>query len=1365
MQRSGAATRRFYAAFYQWTVRSANPTKRCAGTTSTLVPRRKQSTAPGARGDSRAQRHNESIGTTVQLRTEDVQSTAARPTGSLDLWEHAVRDKSEKSVTVELAVPSCVLRAENVAKRAQVHEVRMSTPLLREDAGDDELCTVLLEGDYSDVQAVWRNMYNTGSGQSTAAKEPTPTDLEPMLRGTQQSSADNHQHGVMEKDFSLPSPFWQPIGIEGAIEYFQTRLGLHAGMLEAKGPNQYVQLRGSRDKVLKADRFLEKIRSRELLGVHHKGSSDATEKQAEIIRQTDLASDDLRVWQSVTRKRLEGQTEVDYCLPERTWQRIVQSGGAEGFRTRFSVDIDPLETSGGGKKRCVSLKGDVAHMERAKGYLEGFRVNIPELQVDKDYLEIYSAVTGLHTAKDVAHREVSPKVQEKVVDSEQTPQPASADVHERVAKTVYTHFAWLSVPIEGGMEHALTRSQRQVIGSRNDCFVSQYNRVTEAKGTLQLLGTEHTVQSGLEEVQRLVDGHRERLGKAHAKIELIDTGLLDNMPNTQTMKQSIRERAAASSDGQDPTSVEKNAAPKAEVPRVQLTHYAWMRFPSANGLAGKVRAVRGEITTKTGCKMSNFFPDGKTEQVLRLLGDEKAISGALEAVQQVAANEAQKSSGRPADRVEIIEMGLRKDMVDFDTFRQSRKPIKTEDDATPPEQPPSLSQQTSSGKKAEEQTKKAASSLSSGKSSGNPSSDDASGSDAKRAEENSTQEYNQQLSDGIRSALRHITQPVALVTSFMPQSAEQNGDLKHKLARGVTVSSFCTVTLHPVPVVSFNLRVPSRSWDAISASGHFRVHLLKASPEGATAAHAFTLPYEQPHEPFEYLNRSGAFTKYGERTKNPAVVPRIKWAEAIHADFVAKVLPEKCITVGDHVIVVAEVTKISSADGHALSDTGALAYGMKGYRQLGNEIEPMELKAAEQEPSKTKSASPEVVAENIQSIQNVPIEAANITSQESAVGHFKSDENAPNDVAQDDLVDFYERFSTELDDEEPEATATPVPSSNSAKVALPDSEAGVSQQEESAPKGIEDLGPSSPLLDEESLQRVLEEDEASYSTKGLPSQTAANNPLLAEALNAVAGAYDHTPAPTSAPQPKQKSETRAPPGDHSTNNTTPETRPDNVFSNVKRPWGIEGSMTHQIRKMSIYHNHPRRHYSTDSPPPPISKKLLKTTVSDYLAQVPTHRKRYTNLIKLQRHAERLEAQLQNSKTLSPEEATTLSTEVSTARRRVSRELALRNAHDLRAMLDKGRVAAERAQWLESNLEQGQAVLLDEAKLLRRKLEDGGLRLAEFEEAKAGLTRDYEFVDAQLMRLRDFADEDDVLEMEDEEEGEEVAEREKERASD
>ncbi|PYI30193.1 hypothetical protein BP00DRAFT_426795 [Aspergillus indologenus CBS 114.80] len=50
----------------------------------------------------------------------------------------------------------------------------------------------------------------------------------------------------------------------------------------------------------------------------------------------------------------------------------------------------------------------------------------------------------------------------------------------------------------------------------------------------------------------------------------------------------------------------------------------------------------------------------------------------------------------------------------------------------------------------------------------------------------------------------------------------------------MTVSSFNTVTLHPTPIISFNVRRPSETLTALQSSGRFLVHLL--APHARTAA-------------------------------------------------------------------------------------------------------------------------------------------------------------------------------------------------------------------------------------------------------------------------------------------------------------------------------------------------------------------------------------------------------------------------------------------------------------------------------------------------------------------------------------------------
>ncbi|KAG7055761.1 flavin reductase like domain-containing protein, partial [Colletotrichum scovillei] len=59
--------------------------------------------------------------------------------------------------------------------------------------------------------------------------------------------------------------------------------------------------------------------------------------------------------------------------------------------------------------------------------------------------------------------------------------------------------------------------------------------------------------------------------------------------------------------------------------------------------------------------------------------------------------------------------------------------------------------------------------------------------------------------------------------------------------RGMTMSSFVSLSMEPVPLVTFNVRTPSRTLDAIHESGGvFNVHVLAEGGEGARVADLFT---------------------------------------------------------------------------------------------------------------------------------------------------------------------------------------------------------------------------------------------------------------------------------------------------------------------------------------------------------------------------------------------------------------------------------------------------------------------------------------------------------------------------------------------
>lgn len=101
----------------------------------------------------------------------------------------------------------------------------------------------------------------------------------------------------------------------------------------------------------------------------------------------------------------------------------------------------------------------------------------------------------------------------------------------------------------------------------------------------------------------------------------------------------------------------------------------------------------------------------------------------------------------------------------------------------------------------------------------------------------------------LRVLLRETAQPVAVITSFMPDS--QNSSTHH----GATLSSFTSIAMDPYPLVSFSLRIPSRMATTLKAAessldSHMVINILSAAQE--STAVQFSRPDLYP-EPFSII--------------------------------------------------------------------------------------------------------------------------------------------------------------------------------------------------------------------------------------------------------------------------------------------------------------------------------------------------------------------------------------------------------------------------------------------------------------------------------------------------------------------------------
>ncbi|KAF8852766.1 hypothetical protein BDZ45DRAFT_97368 [Acephala macrosclerotiorum] len=112
------------------------------------------------------------------------------------------------------------------------------------------------------------------------------------------------------------------------------------------------------------------------------------------------------------------------------------------------------------------------------------------------------------------------------------------------------------------------------------------------------------------------------------------------------------------------------------------------------------------------------------------------------------------------------------------------------------------------------------------------------------------------ISQNLRKIMRALPASVVVVTTSLTVTAtpeptrfayaDPDGTLQRQPsglelnARGMTLSSFTTLTLTPYPIIQFNIKAPSRTLDALMETRHFLVHILEATKAGAKVAAAFT---------------------------------------------------------------------------------------------------------------------------------------------------------------------------------------------------------------------------------------------------------------------------------------------------------------------------------------------------------------------------------------------------------------------------------------------------------------------------------------------------------------------------------------------
>lgn len=223
------------------------------------------------------------------------------------------------------------------------------------------------------------------------------------------------------------------------------------------------------------------------------------------------------------------------------------------------------------------------------------------------------------------------------------------------------------------------------------------------------------------------------------------------------------------------------------------------------------------------------------------------------------------------------------------------------------------------------------------------------------------------LATSLRQLMRTTTHSVVvLTTSAPPPDPEILSELSEPSPprtsryRGMTLSSFTTLTLTPSPIITFNIRAPSRTLEALKSTRHFLIHVLAATQSGANVAQAFTKGKGADAFKSLHFRTDQEHVKIGRKQKKRGeeqiVLPLIMSTGIIRV-LKCQVLPalghggpggpgkygdneEGFVKVGDHELVLAKVHSILPRAYPRLPSKGnevwpeALSYAHGKYRRI-----------------------------------------------------------------------------------------------------------------------------------------------------------------------------------------------------------------------------------------------------------------------------------------------------------------------------------------------------------------------------------------------------------------------------------------------
>ena len=176
-----------------------------------------------------------------------------------------------------------------------------------------------------------------------------------------------------------------------------------------------------------------------------------------------------------------------------------------------------------------------------------------------------------------------------------------------------------------------------------------------------------------------------------------------------------------------------------------------------------------------------------------------------------------------------------------------------------------------------------------------------------------------ELGEKVRKAMQRVPHAVAVVT---PSSSDRDGppatDNQSPLDLGLIISSFNTVTLEPDPVVSFNVKLPSRTYEAIlQCGGYFEISPL----------------WEQLATRFINAPKAPMFDKNGQRNSKSLLPSYSRLHRGRMFGLKCQLLERKTVNIEDHLILVGKVIKLIDGRGPNVAKR-ALVHRLQTYGRV-----------------------------------------------------------------------------------------------------------------------------------------------------------------------------------------------------------------------------------------------------------------------------------------------------------------------------------------------------------------------------------------------------------------------------------------------